>query len=46
MIIVGCDFHTRFQQVAMLAPTTGELFLSAVQRFLTSHKTGNPNYVH
>ena len=23
MIIIGCDFHTRFQQVAMLAPTTG-----------------------
>jgi transposase len=25
MIIIGCDFHTRFQQVAMLDPTTGEL---------------------
>ena len=25
MIIVGCDFHTRFQQIAMLNPTTGEL---------------------
>lgn len=25
MIIVGCDFHTRFQQIAMLEPTTGEL---------------------
>jgi transposase len=25
MIIVGCDFHTRFQQIAMLDPSTGEL---------------------
>ena len=25
MIIIGCDFHTRFQQVAMLDPTTGEM---------------------
>ena len=25
MIIIGCDFHTRFQQIAMLDPTTGEI---------------------
>lgn len=25
MIIIGCDFHTRFQQVAMLDPATGEI---------------------
>ena len=25
MITVGCDFHTRFQQVAMVDPTTGEV---------------------
>lgn len=25
MIIIGCDFHTRFQQIAMLEATTGEL---------------------
>jgi transposase len=25
MIIIGCDFHTRFQQIAMLDPTTGEM---------------------
>ena len=25
MILIGCDFHTRFQQIAMLDPTTGEL---------------------
>jgi hypothetical protein len=25
MIIIGCDFHTRFQQIPMLDATTGEL---------------------
>ena len=25
MIIIGCDFHTRLQQIAMLDPTTGEV---------------------
>jgi transposase len=25
MLIIGCDFHTRFQQVAMLDTTTGEV---------------------
>jgi transposase len=25
MIIIGCDFHTRFQQIAMLEVTTGEV---------------------
>jgi transposase len=35
MIIVGCDFHTRFQQVAMLDPTTGEV----IERRL-GHETG------
>jgi hypothetical protein len=28
MMMVGCDFHTRFQQVAMLDPTTGEIAAS------------------
>jgi hypothetical protein len=36
MIIVGCDFHTRFQQIAMLEPTTGEL----VERRL-EHENGD-----
>src|SRR5579863_2958003 len=35
MIIIGCDFHTRFQQVAMFDPTTGEI----VERRL-EHETG------
>jgi len=35
MIMVGCDFHTRFQQVAMLDPTTGEV----IERRL-EHETG------
>ncbi len=25
MIIIGCDFHTRYQQIAMLDESTGEL---------------------
>lgn len=25
MLIIGCDFHTRFQRIAMLDPQTGEL---------------------
>jgi transposase len=24
-MIIGCDFHTRFQQIAMLDPETGEI---------------------
>jgi transposase len=35
MIMIGCDFHTRFQQIAMLDPTTGEV----VERRL-EHETG------
>jgi hypothetical protein len=25
MLIIGCDLHPRFQQIAMLDPTTGEV---------------------
>ena len=25
MMIIGCDFHTRYQQIAMLDDATGEL---------------------
>jgi transposase len=25
MFIIGCDFHTRFQQIAMMDPSTGEI---------------------
>ena len=25
MLIIGCDFHTRYQQIAMLDATTGEI---------------------
>lgn len=35
MIIIGCDFHSRFQQIAMLDPQTGEI----VERRLV-HDTG------
>jgi transposase len=27
MIIIGCDFHTRYQQIAMADKETGELLL-------------------
>jgi transposase len=35
MLIVGCDFHTRFQQIAMLDSRTGEI----IERRL-EHETG------
>lgn len=35
MLIIGCDFHTRFQRIAMLDPQTGEL----VERRL-EHQSG------
>jgi len=25
MLIIGCDFHTRYQQIAMMDEVTGEL---------------------
>ncbi len=27
MIIIGCDFHTRYQQIAMAREETGEVLL-------------------
>ncbi len=35
MLIIGCDFHSRFQQIAMLDPQTGEI----VERRL-EHESG------
>ena len=35
MLIIGCDFHTRFQQIAMVDTTTGEI----IERRL-EHETG------
>jgi len=31
MFIIGCDFHTRFQQIAMLDPETGEIIERRVE---------------
>jgi transposase len=31
MFIIGCDFHSRFQQIAMLDPTTGEIIERRLQ---------------
>ena len=38
MLIIGCDFHTRYQQIAMLDPETGEL----VERRLASGALSRP----
>jgi hypothetical protein len=35
MMIIGCDFHTRYQQIAMVDEATGEL----VERRL-DHESG------
>ena len=29
MLIIGCDFHTRYQQIAMMDDATGELTRAA-----------------
>jgi hypothetical protein len=39
MIIIGCDFHTRYQQIAMANDETGELLL---ERRL-DHQSGEAN---
>jgi transposase len=38
MLIIGCDFHTRYQQIAMMDSATGEL----VERRL-QHSNGEAN---
>jgi hypothetical protein len=38
MLIIGCDFHTRYQQIAMAEDQTGELLL---ERRL-DHEAGAP----
>ncbi len=37
MRIIGCDFHTRYQQIAMLDTDTGELVERRLQRVGSSH---------
>ena len=37
MKIIGCDFHTRYQQIAMIDEATGEL----IERRL-DHQSGGP----
>ena len=38
MFIIGCDFHSRFQQIAMLSPTNGEV----IERRLEHENRGSP----
>jgi hypothetical protein len=33
MLIIGCDFHTRYQQIAMAEDQTGELSRSVKSRY-------------
>ena len=39
MLIIGCDFHTRYQQIAMMDQATGEL----VERRL-EHENGEASW--
>jgi len=39
-LIIGCDFHTRYQQIAMAEETTGELLL---EQRLDHERTGGPD---
>jgi len=41
MLIIGCDFHTRFQQIAMLDPTTGEMIERRLEHENGEAKTFN-----
>jgi hypothetical protein len=38
MLIIGCDFHTRYQQIAMMDDSTGELTERRVD-----HQNGEAN---
>jgi hypothetical protein len=40
MLIIGCDFHTRYQQIAMAREETGELL---VERRLDESALTSPN---
>lgn len=49
MITIGCDFHTRIQQIAMLDPTTGEIIdwasghdIFSPRRNWSVHETPHP----
>jgi len=37
MIIIGCDFHTRYQQIAMMDEATGELIERRRKRQMEIH---------
>ena len=37
MLIIGCDFHSRFQQIATLDPQTGEV----IERRLEHEQRGS-----
>ena len=39
MLIIGCDFHTRFQQITMLHTTTGEIVERRLQHGTSYRKS-------
>jgi hypothetical protein len=40
MFIIGCDFHSRFQQIATLDPTTGEVIKRRLEQENVSPGSG------
>jgi hypothetical protein len=43
MLIIGCDFHTRYQQIAMAREETGELLVIRVVTFPTFMRAIQPS---
>ena len=43
MIIIGCDFHSRFQQIAMLETETGEMTERRVRLYWMLRNASEPN---
>ena len=44
MIIIGCDFHTRFQQIAMLDPATARLWNAGWSMKTVRRKDFTPHF--
>ena len=40
MLIIGCDFHTRYQQIATAEEKTGELLLAGGQALARIERRG------
>ena len=42
MLIIGCDFHTRYQQIAIVREETGELLIREDAVRLVTHPAIGP----